>query len=303
EQMHSDFFVGNMAAWWLDTYPSTEPLFLQIGFPGPHPPYDPIARHAESYLGKELPILGLRDGDLEGQPPPFHELRKRKVEMDNDSIAHVLNPTPEQVKRQRAYYLANVTMIDEKVGEIMAALDRNGYLENAVVIFTSDNGDCLCDHGHSQKGVMYDAATHVPAVVWSPGRFEGGRRIDGLCQWIYLGPTVLEMAGLQPAQTMEAISLLPSLNGVDQKLRDTVFSEFPAQGGMMTMVRSRAWKLANFSNQPYGQLFDLEANPDETVNLWSDAACQEVKRDLRRVMCDWLLESNLKTGAWQAGWR
>lgn len=59
-QMHPDFFVGNMAQWWLDTYPKTEgPLFLEIGFPGPHPPYDPIKRYTRSYMEKDLPILGL----------------------------------------------------------------------------------------------------------------------------------------------------------------------------------------------------------------------------------------------------
>ena len=303
EQMHSDFFVGNMATWWLDTYPQTEPLFLEIGFPGPHPPYDPVARYAKSYLEKELPILGLPDGDLEGQPPPFQELRKRKVEMDNDSIAHSLNPTAEQMKRQRAYYLANVTMIDEKLGQILEALDRNGYLDNSVVIFTSDHGDCLCDHGHSQKGVMYDVATHVPAIVWAPKRFEGGQRVDGLCSWMDLGPTVLDIAGCEPPATMEAMSLLPSLQGETQSLRDHVFAEFPSQGGMMTMVRSQKWKLVDFSNQSYGQLFNLVDDPNEIVNLWDEPNRQDVKQDLRNVMRNWLIESNLKTGQWQAGWR
>jgi arylsulfatase A-like enzyme len=303
EQMHSDFFVGNMATWWLDTYPETQPLFLEIGFPGPHPPYDPVARYAESYLEKDLPILGLPEGDLEGQPPPFQELRKRKVEMDNDSIAHSLNPTPEQMKRQRAYYLANVTMIDEKLGQILDGLDRNGYLDNSVVIFTSDHGDCLCDHGHSQKGVMYDAATQVPAIIWSPGRFEGGRRVDGLCSWMDLGPTVLEIAGLEAPGTMEAMSLLRSLNGEGQKLRDYVFSEFPSQGGMMTMVRSHEWKLVDFSNQDYGQLFNMQKDPDEVVNLWEHPEAQDVKSDLRDAMRTWLIQSNLETGQWQADWR
>jgi arylsulfatase len=225
------------------------------------------------------------------------------VEMDNDSIAHSLNPTPEQMKRQRAYYLANVTMIDEKLGQILDGLDRNGYLDNSVVIFTSDHGDCLCDHGHSQKGVMYDAATQVPAIIWSPGRFEGGRRVDGLCSWMDLGPTVLEIAGLEAPGTMEAMSLLRSLNGEGQKLRDYVFSEFPSQGGMMTMVRSHEWKLVDFSNQDYGQLFNMQKDPDEVVNLWEHPEAQDVKSDLRDAMRTWLIQSNLETGQWQADWR
>lgn len=303
EQMHPDFFVGNMAQWWLDTYPQTQPLFLEIGFPGPHPPYDPVARYAEPYMEKDLQILGLSDGDLEGQPPPFQELRKRKVEVDTDSIVHSLNPTPEQAQRQRAYYLANVTMIDEKVGQILEALDRNGYLENSVVIFTSDHGDCLTDHGHSQKGVMYDIVTRVPAIVWSPGRFDGGRRAEGLCQLFDLGPTILEIAGVEPPETMEAMSLLPTLEGEDQAPRDHVFAEYPSGGSMMTMVRSRDWKLVDFGDKPYGQVFNMAEDPNEVNNLWDDSTGQNKAQELRDVMRNWLVESNLKTCGWQAGWR
>ena len=70
--------------------------------------------------------------------------------------------------RQRAYYMANVEMIDTKVGEILEALEEKGYLDDAVVVFTSDHGDCLTDHGHSQKWTMYDTITRMPMIVWSP---------------------------------------------------------------------------------------------------------------------------------------
>jgi len=307
EQMHSDFFVGNMATWWLDTYPQSEPLFLEIGFPGPHPPYDPVPRYAEPYLKKELPALGLSEGDLEGQPPPLRRLRERKVEVDNDSIVHSLDPSPEQVHRQRAHYLANVTMIDEKLGEILQALDRNGYLDNAVVVLTSDHGDCLCDHGHSQKGVMYDAATHVPAVVWCPPRFTGDRRIAGLCQLMDLGPTVLDMAGVDPPPTLEAVSLLPVLSGSGPETgREAVFAEYGGGRdgtGFMTMVRTRDWKLVDYLGEPFGQLFCLADDPDEVQNLWDASEQQETKRELREIMRQWLIRSNYTTRDWPVSWR
>ena len=93
------------------------PLFLQIGFPGPHPPYDPIQRYAEPYLQKQLPMLEVTDNELANQPPALKELRVHNQEVDHDSVIMDLNPSHEQRHRQRAYYLANVTMIDEKVGE------------------------------------------------------------------------------------------------------------------------------------------------------------------------------------------
>ncbi len=179
EDAHPDNFAGDLATWWIRNYPKTEPLFLQIGFPGPHPPYDPVPRYAEKYMEKELPLQAVTQEDLDGQPPAFKELREHNAGTDHDSVVHLLDPTDAQRHKQRAYYLANVTMIDEKVGEIMDALEDSGYLDNTIVIFTSDHGDCLTDHGHVQKWTMYEQITHVPVIIWSPKRFEGGRR------WIF----------------------------------------------------------------------------------------------------------------------
>ena len=165
EDTHPDTFVGDMALWWIETFPKTEPLFLEIGFPGPHPPYDPVPRYAEPYLKKDLPLLEVTQEEREAQPPPLKALRVHNTEVDHDSVVHLLEPTEEQRRLQRAYYLANMTMIDEKVGQIMEALEKQGYLENAVVIFTSDHGDCLTDHGHSQKWTMYDQITRIPLIV------------------------------------------------------------------------------------------------------------------------------------------
>ena len=309
EDTHSDNFVGNMAKWWLDTKPKMgKPLFMQIGFPGPHPPYDPIPRYAESYMKKKLPIDEVTQEDLDSQPEPFKQMRVHNTKVDHDSVVHQLDPSPEDRRRQRAYYLANVTMIDEKVGEILQSLDDNGYLDNSVVIFTSDHGDCLTDHGHSQKWTMYDTITRVPTIVWAPGRFEGDRRVGSLCQWMDLGPTILELAEVEPPESMEAKSLLPILEKKEDKLRDYVFAEHIRDGILqetefMMMVRSEEWKLVNFIDMSCGQLFDLRKDPKEQINLWDDLAFQEQKDKLLDIQRRWLIESNIQTGSWQEDWR
>jgi arylsulfatase len=308
EDLHSDMFVGDMATWWIDSYPRTEPLFLQIGFPGPHPPYDPIPRYAEPYLQKDLPLLEVTEEELANQPPPLQAMRVHNTEVDHDSVVHQLNPTREQRHRQRAYYLANVTMIDEKIGEILAALERNGYLENSVIIFTSDHGDCLTDHGHSQKWTMYDTITRMPMIVWAPGRFGGGRMIDGLCQQMDIGPTLLELAGVEVPETLEAESLLPALEGRSWTPRNYVFAEQARDGilqttDFMTMVRSRDWKLVHFLDEPFGQLFDLANDPDEVHNLWDDAAAADQKRALLDELREWRIRSQYHTSSWPAQWR
>lgn len=308
EDTHSDFFVGDMATWWLRTKPKVEqPLFLEIGFPGPHPPYDPVPRYAEPYMEKALPIQPVLPEDLAGQPPVLQAMRQHNSEVDHDSIVHLLDPTPEQRHRQRAYYLANVTMIDQKVGEILQALDEKGYLDDAVVIFTSDHGDALGDHGHSQKWTMYDIITRMPTIVWSPGRFPGGRRVDELCSWMDLGPTILELAGVEPPASFEAESLLPALEGRPWSGRDYVFAEHSRDGilptDMMTMVRDRHWKLVHFLGEPFGQLFDLERDPDEVHNLWDDPNYGEKKQELLHVLLEWRTRSAYHTRDWGAGCR
>jgi arylsulfatase len=308
EDMHPDFFVGNMAQWWIRSYPQTQPLFLQIGFPGPHPPYDPIPRFAEPYMQRDLPLAGVTAEELERQPPPFKAMRQHNCEVDHDSIVHQLEPTAEQRHRQRAYYLANVTMIDEQIGQILERLEENGYLENSVVIFTSDHGDCLGDHGHSQKWTMYDTITRMPMIVWGPGRFDGGRKLDGLCQQMDIGPAILELAGGEVPEWMEAESLLPALEGEKWEGRPCVFAEHPRDGTLqttdfMTMARTRDWKLVHFLGESFGQLFDLERDPLEVDDLWNEPGADEKKRDLLEMLLEWQIGSQYRTRDWAATWR
>ena len=106
EDTHPDNFVGDMACWWLDAHPHTDPkpLFLQIGFPGPHPPYDPVPTHDEPNLTKQLPLMEVTKEELDNQPPPLVELPRHNSEIDHDSEIMPLNPTTEQRHRQRANY-------------------------------------------------------------------------------------------------------------------------------------------------------------------------------------------------------
>ncbi len=298
-ETQSDNFVGGLAQWWLRSFPKTEPLFLQIGFPGPHPPYDPTPAAAAEYIDRDLPLPQVTQAELNGQPPPFQELRRHNMEVDHDSVVHLEQPTRAQLQRLRAYYAANVSMIDKQVGQIMAALEEGGYLENSVVIFTSDHGDCLGDHGHIQKWTMYDIITRVPAIFWSPGRFPAGTRVDGLCQWMDIGQTVLELAGLSSREDMQTVSLLRPLRGEDWQGRDYVYAEHPPDGvyhgPYMTMIRGERWKLVHFLDQDYGQLFDLAADPGELKNLWDDAEIADVKRSLLGRLLNWRIESGHAT--------
>jgi arylsulfatase A-like enzyme len=304
EDTHPDVFVGDMAKWWLQSTPRKDPLFLQIGFPGPHPPYDPIPQYAEPYLKKELPLIPVTEEELERQPPALKELRIHNSEIDHDSVVMPLEVSEEQRHRQRAYYLANVTMIDEKVGEIMEVLEATDYLQNSIVIFTSDHGDCLTDHGQSQKWTMYEQITRVPMIVWSPERFSGGKTVSGLVQQMDFGPTVLEWAGVEVPDELEAASVADAL--IDPEGfpgRDYVYCEQVGDGVLtgcdfMTMVRDHTHKLVHFLDEPNGQLFDLVADPDEVDNLWDAPAASHHKQRLLDELREWRIRSGVHTKDW-----
>jgi arylsulfatase A-like enzyme len=308
KEAHPDVFVGQFTAQWLDRMPKLDrPLFAAVGFPGPHPPYDPTPEFAAEYTDRDLPLPDVSEADLESQPPPLRALREHNEAVDHDSVSFDADASDEQFHRQRAYYYANVAMIDEQVGGILDALERNGY-DDTVVVFASDHGEMLGDHGHVQKWTMYEETTNVPAIVWSPDRFDS-RRVDELVSLFDLGPTVLELAGVETDDPMEAESLVPALEGDDDwSGRETVYAEHRRDGILretefMTMVRTDRWKLVHFVDYDEGQLFDLEADPDEEENRWDDPDARDTKRELLDRLLEWRIRSGVNTADWAAEFR
>ena len=154
---------------------------------------------------------------------------------------------------------------------------------------------------------MYDVVTHVPTIFWSPGRFQSGARRDGLCQLMDIGQTILELGGAEVPATMETVSLLLALTGDNWNGREYVFAEHPPdshwEGPYMTMIRDQRWKLVHFVGATYGQLFDLDADPDEKHNLWDDPASAEIKQKLLLELLNWRTSSSFETRSLFAGHR
>ncbi|TDE11444.1 sulfatase [Jiangella asiatica] len=308
EDLHSDNFVGRLAELWLERYTGDEPFFLQVGFPGPHPPYDPTPEYLAMYDGRDVELPHMTPTDLASQPAALKELRQDHLGIDHDGIVHLENPSPEQLARQRRHYLANVTMIDHQLGLLVDALEARGVLDNTVIVFTSDHGDCLNDHGHSQKWTMYDPSVRVPAIVWNPGRVAAGRQLDGLTSVMDLGPTVLELAGIEPPPWMEAQSLVPALTGDEWAGREYVFAEHARDRiltgtALMTMVRDESTKLVMFVDSEEGQLFDLRTDPHEETNRWDDPAYAADRARLLAAIARWRAESELHTASWAMPFR
>ncbi|MCC6683000.1 MAG: sulfatase-like hydrolase/transferase [Phycisphaeraceae bacterium] len=296
EQHHSDIFVGRTARWLIENRRSNAPLLLVIGFPGPHPPYDPPQRFLDLYDPADTPVPRVTDEELDAQPHALKALRQEMADNNHDAVKWQLNPTEAQLRRLRHHYDANVSLIDEHVGLILDALKKRGYLDNAVVVFGSDHGDCLGDHGHIQKWTMYEQITRLPMIFWSPapGRLPSGAKgktYEGLTQHIDVAATILEMAGVELDENFEGRSLLKRMQD-DAPLREYVFAEHTADNllkevTMMTMVRSERYKMVHYEDSTDGELYDLYADPQEKHNRWHDAACDPMKRELMDAMRRW----------------
>lgn len=309
ESLHADAFVGQQAVDAVRRLArDPAPLFLEVGFPGPHPPYDPPLRWLERTQGRAMPVRPIRQSDLDGQPPPFKKLRDKHVVGDHDATPHTIDAPPAWRARQRAHYMANVAMIDAELARLLEALDDAGRLDRAIVVFTSDHGDMLGDHGHSQKWSMYEEVVRVPLVVWSRARLAGRGEVGAMVQLPDLAPSLLALAGVDAPAWFEAESLLPALRGEPFAGRDAVYCE---QGrdvvfqfaDFVTMVRTERWKLVHFLNESYGQLFDLVEDPHEERNRWADPGCAPVLDALRERWVSWRLESAWRTRDWTDAFR
>jgi arylsulfatase A-like enzyme len=274
---------------------------MQIGFLGPHPPYDPVPAYAARYLkDPRLPVPDPQPADLDQLPAFLKEKRVHDSEVDHDAVLWSLNPTVEQLHRLRAYYLANVTMIDEAIGKLLVTLEQQGYLDESLIIFTSDHGDNLGDHGLSQKWSMYDTVTRVPALFWAPGEVPQDRREAGLCQMFDIGATILDWAGAPQPVAAQSQSLMPALQGEAWRGREMVFAEQAGDvvltgASLFSMARDSRHKAVHILGTDEGQLFDLQADPQELRNLWNDPQSQGQRQRLLGALLDWRMRSSVET--------
>ena len=302
EDLHADVFVGTMAEWFLRERHANRPFFLKIGFPGPHPPYDPPDRVRHMYDDVDIPVPQVTDEELALQPPPHREYRQSMIDGNHDAVRWQEHPTREQLRRLRRYYAANVTLIDEQIGRIIRVLEETGELDNTIIVFMSDHGDCLGDHGHIQKWTMYDEVMHIPTIVWAPSLLPQDRRVDEMIQHIDLAPMLFELAGLPPLDTNAARSALDIMRG-DAPGREVVFAE---QGpdrvleniSLMTMIRTHDWKLVHYLDQDWGELYDLRNDPGELRNLWADDTYREIRSALLEDIMTWRIRDTLKLTLW-----
>ena len=279
---------------------SDRPWLLSVNPFDPHHPFDPPPDYLERYLTqlRDIPLPDYRAGELDCKPRfqrLFHEVGAYNVE----GRFRFADMSEDDHRLIRAAYWAMVDLVDAQVGRILSTLERTGQLHDTLVIFTSDHGEMLGDHGLYLKGPMfYEPAVRVPFILSWPGGIEGGRRSEALVEAVDIAPTLLEVAGLPRAPGMQGHSLWPLLKG-DVELdhhRDDVYSEYYNASVMFqepmayaTMLRTRHHKLVAVHGRREGELYDLERDPLERDNLWDDPSQSALKLDLLERLCDRLV--------------
>ncbi|MBL6766337.1 MAG: sulfatase-like hydrolase/transferase, partial [Verrucomicrobiae bacterium] len=212
---------------------------------------------------------------------------------NNPGYFDVKGMTDRDRREVTAAYYAMCEHIDHEVGRILDALEESGQRENTIVIFMSDHGEMLGDHGLYLKGPhFYEEAVRVPLVMRWPGRFKAGLRVDGLVELTDLAPTLLDCVGIEIPNRMQGRAMTKLLSGEADagRFREFVFSEYynswTHQDGYGTMLRTTDAKIVVYHGQETGELYDLERDPEEFENLWDSPEHQSLKLDLMKRCFD-----------------
>ncbi len=274
------------------------PWLLSVNPFDPHHPFDPPPEYLERYLGRldDIPSPNYVPGELDDKPLFQQACHKGAYNVMGAFAFSEMSGGDHRLIR--AAYCAMIDLIDAEVGRMVAALERTGQLDDTIVIFTSDHGEMLGDHGLYLKGpFFYEPAVRVPFIVSWPGKIPAGRTSDALVEAVDIAPTLLEAAGQPVAPGMQGRSLWPLLSGSEDlnRHREDVYSEYynasvmfsdPDPLAFLTMVRTERYKLVVVHGLDDGELYDLQRDPAETVNRWNDAEYRDVKVSMLVRLCD-----------------
>ena len=180
-----------------------------------------------------------------------------------------------------------VSLVDHSVGRILDAVDRAGMNDNTIIVFVSDHGDYLGDHGMYGKGLPYDSALRTPLIYRGPG-VAAGQTISSVESTLDTAPTLLDYAGVPEPEGVQGCSLRQLLSGADQPRPGAALVENDddfAALRMRTLITSR-WRLTYYQGQDWGELIDRERDPSEMRNLWHDSAHTAIKQQLLIQLLD-----------------
>ncbi|MEZ4861400.1 MAG: sulfatase-like hydrolase/transferase [Caldilineaceae bacterium] len=278
-EQDNDYRVVQAAMETLHEYAQrTEPWCLFVGPIGPHDPFNVPEKFVKLYDPEQIPLPASYADPMTDKPRIYQ--RHRRQLWDQLSEA--------EVRESLAHYWAYCTMEDALLGELLDALDATGQADNTLVIFLSDHGDYCGDHGLYLKGVpAFRQAYHVPCIMrWPQGIEAPGREVDAFVSLADFAPTFLDLAGVESKQRMTGQSLTPFLRNEQPDLwRDAIHTQMNGVELYYTQrsVTTKEFKYV-YNGFDFDELYDLQQDPAEVINLADHPDYQATKRDLVRRM-------------------
>lgn len=270
-EAYVDAWHGRLAVRWIEEFDKDQPFFLFVGFPGPHDPWDAPREAVDLYRDVDISMPHSTIRPVTEETGRYRDLLNSFLWVSDSETM-----TPDAIRNMRRAYAADVTVIDHAVGQIVAALEASGLLDNTWVLYTSDHGEMAGSHGLMSKCVLYEPAVRVPLIVRPPGGMDPLVVADRV-EHVDVAATVRDIAGAPDLPGSQGRSLLGALRG--EALATKPFSV------------SENWGFASFETDRYKivvdeddvvpcQLFDLGEDPNEDHNLVSDPEAKGVVDEL-----------------------
>ena len=284
-RLHESTFVGERSCEYLRSRAADgKPFLLCASFTDPHNPFDPPQEIAEQYLPQHAPLPAGSASDLDTRPEHYRRYFRGQWHRGKNLDPQHPEGIDETTTRQRiANTAAMVDLIDRNIGRIMQTLYETHLDESTLVVFTSDHGELLGDHGLWHKGpFFYEGPITTPLLIAGPG-IRQGNVIDALSSAIDLAPTVCELMGIETPAWCEGVSLVPLLTGDRPSVRQHCIIEYRNGFGNNDVAsRTIVTQRMKYTRYQTGQeeLTDLERDPNETVNI---AAMPESKDEVMRL--------------------
>jgi arylsulfatase A-like enzyme len=289
EALYPTSYVAEKTIDRLDDFARTpdRPFLIKCSFPDPHHPFTPPGRYWDLYRAADVALPESWRFDRGRAPPHLAWLLDQRDAGTRLATTPALFACTEREAREAiALTYGMITMIDDAVGRILDRLAALGLAQDTIVIFTSDHGDFMGDHQLLLKGpIHYQSIVRVP-FIWADPRAEGaGARRAAMAGTVDIAPTVLARAGLAPFHGMHGTSLLDVIGNARAGVRDAlvieeegqrVYMGFSSRVRMRTLLTERH-RLSVYDGVGWGELYDLQEDPHELVNLWDDPGARDAR--------------------------
>jgi uncharacterized sulfatase len=290
-ELHYNTWIAERSNALIDQHVSDEqPFFLWSSFFDPHPSYLVPEPWASMYDPASIPVPALREGELATAPELTRLARDAKGSWDSYRESgyglhgcHYHGNRDKDAAQSAATYWGMISCMDAAIGRILDKLDALGIAENTLVIFSTDHGHFFGQHGLHAKGPFhYEDLVKVPFLARQPGKIPAGKQSKDIVSLVDIAPTALSWCGIDVPYHMTGVDQSRVFTGEAGPKRPHAICEFhhdPTTVHLKTMIEER-YKITVHYNRDYGELHDLEKDPDEMVNLWDDPASQGIKQEL-----------------------